>query len=108
MLAAEFEPAPANDRRRSPRAPVSFDASAGIGGLGRALCRVIDLSLHGCRLSTYSALNRGTSIWLNLPGVGPIIADVVWNDDFVAGCQFRRPLPRHVFDMLTERQAGLT
>ena len=34
MFAAEFEPAPANDRRRSTRAPVSFDASAGIGGLG--------------------------------------------------------------------------
>lgn len=105
MFAAEFEPARQADRRRSPRAPVSFDASAGIGGLGRALCRVMDLSQHGCRLSTYSALSRGTTIWLNLPGSGPVIADVMWSDDFVAGCQFRRPLSRESFDMLIARHA---
>ena len=92
MFAAEFEPAEDNGRRRSPRAPVSFDARIGQGGIGRALCKVIDISIHGARLSTYSALRRGTTIWLTLPDIGPVAADVMWADDFLAGCQFRTPL----------------
>ena len=57
-FAAEFEPAVALGRRRSMRAPVSLDARIGRGGLDRALCRVVDLSLHGARLQTYSALRQ--------------------------------------------------
>ena len=99
-FAAEFEPAETNGRRRSPRAPVSFDARLGQGGLGRTLCKVVDLSLHGCRVQTYSALRRGTTIWLNLPEIGPVAADVMWADDFTAGCQFQNPLPPEAFDAL--------
>jgi hypothetical protein len=102
MFAAEFEPAEKDGRRRSPRAPVSFDAKIGQGGLGRALCKVVDLSIHGARLSTYSALKRGTTIWLTLPSVGPVAADVMWADDFAAGCQFRTPLDPAAFEKLAE------
>ena len=59
MFAAEFEPAETEGRRRSPRAPVSFDAALGQGGLGRTLCTVLDISLHGVRIQTYSALRKG-------------------------------------------------
>ena len=92
MFAAEFEPAVITTRRRSPRAPVSLDARLGKGGLGRALCKVVDLSMHGARVQSYSSLKRGSTIWLTLPQVGPVAADVMWADDFVAGCQFREPL----------------
>lgn len=91
MFAAEFEPAQL-DRRRTPRAPVSLDAELGRGGLGRTLCRVVDLSAGGARIQTYSSVRRGTTIWLTLPGLGPRAADVIWADDFRAGCQFREPL----------------
>ena len=100
MFAAEFEPAEQNGRRRSPRAPVSFDARMGQGGIGRTLCKVVDLSLHGVRLHTYSALKRGTTIWLTLPMIGPVAADVMWADDYVAGCQFRTPLKPDAFERL--------
>src|SRR3546814_20339855 len=66
MLAAEIEPADAPGRRRSARAAVALDARIDRGGLGRALCRVVDLSVHGARLETYSALRRGATIWLTL------------------------------------------
>ena len=102
-FAAEFEPAERDGRRRSPRAPVSFDARLGQGGLGRTLCKVVDVSLHGCRLQTYSALRKGTTIWLNLPGIGPVAADVMWADDFAAGCQFQSPLAQDAFDALVAR-----
>ena len=102
MFAAEFEPA-VIDRRRVPRAPVSLDARVGKGGLDRALCRVVDLSIHGARLQTYSAMKKGSTIWLTLPGLAPVAADVVWSDDYVGGCQFREPLATHVFEGLAGR-----
>ena len=72
MLAVEIEPAvPVVGRRRSLREPVSLDARIGRGGLERALCRIVDLSLHGARLQTYSALKRGATFWLTLPALGP-------------------------------------
>jgi hypothetical protein len=101
MIVAEFEPFKQDSRRRSPRAPVSFDAALGQDGLARALCKVVNLSLHGARLQTYSALKRGTTIWLTLPEIGPVAADVMWADDFAAGCQFRKPLDQEAFDRLT-------
>ena len=102
MFAAEFEPALANGRRRSPRAPVSLDAKIGRGGLDRALCRVVDLSVHGARLHTYSSLRAGSMIWLTLPNVGQLVAKIVWADEFVTGCQFQEPLSEVVFQSIID------
>ena len=104
MFAADFEPAERTSRRGSPRAPVALDAS--IGKTRRALCRVIDISVNGARLQTYSALKRGTSIWLNLPEIGQVVADVMWADDFTAGCQFHTPLPIEAFEALVAKDTG--
>ena len=98
MFAADFEPAERKSRRSALRAPVSLDVR--IGKTGRTLCRVIDISIHGARLQTYSALKRGTSIWLNLPQVGQVVAEVMWADDYTAGCKFHTPLPASVFEAL--------
>ncbi|MBI0474834.1 PilZ domain-containing protein [Sphingomonas sp. MA1305] len=98
MFAAEYESAESNGRRRAPRAPVSLDAQ--IGKAARTLCKVVDISIHGARLHTYSALTKGTTIWLTLPEAGSIAADVMWADDFTAGCQFHHPLDMDVFDKL--------
>ena len=103
MFAAEFEPAIIDNRRRAPRAPVSLDARVGKGGLDRALCKVVDLSVHGARLQTYSPMRKGTTIWLTLPGLAPVAADVMWADDYVAGCQFQVPLPAEQFEALINR-----
>ncbi|MGI4732903.1 MAG: PilZ domain-containing protein [Janthinobacterium lividum] len=103
MFAAEFEPAQSNGRRRSPRAPVSLDARLGLGGMGRALCKVVDVSIHGARLQTYSALKKGSTIWLTLPEVGQIAADVMWADDFTAGCQFHAPIDPALLETLLSR-----
>jgi hypothetical protein len=103
MFAAEFEPAEALGRRRSMRAPVSLDARIGRGGLDRALCKVVDLSQHGARLQTYSALRAGSHIWLTLPGVGHCAARIVWANDFEAGLEFQIPLSDDDFDTAAGR-----
>lgn len=100
LFAAEFEPALANGRRRLPRAPVSLDARLGRGGFDRALCKVTDLSQHGARLHTYSALRKDSMIWLTLPLVGQVAATIKWAGDFEAGCQFNAPLEQHAFEEL--------
>src|SRR3546814_17122302 len=100
-------PADAPGRRRSARAAVALDARIDRGGLGRALCRVVDLSVHGARLETYSALRRGATIWLTLPPIGEIIAAVAWATDFVADCEFHTPLPQATFDSLVDLDATL-
>jgi hypothetical protein len=107
MFAAEFEPA-SNGRRRSARRPVSLDAQMGRGGLARALCRVVDISEHGARLQTFTALKRGAVIWLTLPGVGHHTAEVKWADDFTAGCEFQEPLTPEQFAVLVERDTIAT
>ena len=107
MFAAEFEPAEADGRRRSPRAPVSLDARVGRGGLDRALCKVVDLSIHGARLQTYSALQPGSMIWLTLPTLGPRAARVMRADDFEAGCEFLEPLTQTEFDGLVKLDGTL-
>ena len=101
LFNAEFEPAADFDRRRSPRAPVSLDAKIGRGGLDRTLCKVTDISLHGARLQTYSAIKQDSIIWLTLPGIGQVAATVRWSDDFHAGCEFRTPLDRDALTALT-------
>jgi len=98
MFAADFEPAERKSRRSAPRAPVSLDVR--IGKTGRTLCRVVDISIHGARLQTYSALKRGTSIWLNLPQIGQVVAEVMWADDYTAGCKFQTPLAIDIFEVL--------
>ena len=105
MIAAEFEPAESDGRRRVPRAPVSLDARIGRGGLDRALCKVTDVSLHGARLHTYSPLRKGAMIWLTLPRLGQIAATIMWADDFEAGCQFNDPLDDAAFATLVTGRA---
>ncbi|NIJ18545.1 hypothetical protein FHS95_000214 [Sphingomonas naasensis] len=100
-FAAEFAPADTPGQRRSVRAPVSLDARIGRDGLGRALCKVVDLSVRGARLQTYSELRVGAMIWLALPRIGPRAARIVWVHDFEAGLEFERPLTPQAFEALT-------
>jgi hypothetical protein len=100
MFAADFEPAETTGRRRSPRAPVSLDASVAAGGMGRTLCRVVDISVHGVRIQTYSAMRKGGTIWLYLPEIGPVAAKVMWAEDYAAGCQFLKPFDKEALERL--------
>ena len=107
MIAAEIEPAALDGRRRSPRAPVSIDANLGRGGLDRALCKVVDVSMHGVRLQTYSALRPRALIWLTLPLLGARAVRVMRADDFTAGCEFLEPLHQAEFNALIALDGSL-
>ncbi|MEG3122558.1 PilZ domain-containing protein [Sphingomonas sp. GB1N7] len=101
MFAAEFESAEVTGHRSATRTAVSLNARVGRGGFYRTLCKVTDLTIHGARLQTYSAMRKGDTIWLTLPLVGQVAATVMWADDFEAGCRFGHPLDMHAFEELT-------
>lgn len=93
----------ASERRRSPRSPVDMPGRISSANSWRSVCRVEDLSCHGVRLSTFSALTRGLLVWLHLPDVAARQGEVVWADDFRAACKFRVPLDQKMVAGLVER-----
>ena len=101
MFAAEFESAQVTGHRHTPRSSVSINARLGRDGFYRTLCKVTDLSRHGARLQTYSAMRKNDTIWLTLPLIGQVAATVMWADDYEAGCRFGHPLDSDDFDALT-------
>lgn len=107
MIAAEIEPADPDGVRRSPRASVAIDANLDRDGLGRTLCKIVDMSLHGVGLQTYSEVRRGSLLWLTLPMVGPRAIKVVRADDFSAGCEFLEPLHPAEFNAIVAIDASL-
>jgi hypothetical protein len=48
-------------------------------------------------------MKKGQTIWLNLPTIGPVAANIMWADDYLAGCQFHAPLNEDAFAALIER-----
>ncbi|WP_374138364.1 PilZ domain-containing protein [Sphingomonas sp.] len=81
-----------NENRRSPRIDVDIPATMTGNSNWRSICRIADLSCHGARLATFTALPRGTVLWLQLPDQPARKAEVIWSDDFSAACQFYQPL----------------
>jgi hypothetical protein len=61
------------------------------------------VSIFGARLQTYSAIRRGSDIWLTLPGIGHVSATIRWSDDFEAGCEFHEPLSNAALRILIDR-----
>jgi hypothetical protein len=80
------------EKRRSPRSPVDMPAHFTSGESWRSVCKVGDISCHGARLETYSALPQGAIIWIQLPAHPARRAEVVWSNDFTAACKFDDPL----------------
>ena len=99
-LSAEFEPAPWSGRRAA-RERVRMEAGVDSDGVGRAICRVVDLTRHGARLLAYTEITSGARLWLTLHGYPPRVATVRWSNGYEVGCEFERPL-----DLDTYRELG--
>jgi hypothetical protein len=89
-LVAYFEERePAGDRRRSVRRALRLGATAGDKG---ELATILDLSLTGALLETSVPMLVGAVFEVELPNVGVIEAEVVWNSGEYYGCQFALPI----------------
>ena len=80
------------ERRIDQRDAVDFSGRITTASEWRAMCRVIDLSRKGARLTTYTPLDPGSTIWVRLPGMEQRAASVVWAEGLTAGCSFHSAL----------------
>lgn len=93
------------DERRSLRLKVSVAASVRQPGSTAFDAKVLDLSMTGFRLETSFNLKPGTRVWLTLPGMQSLEAEVAWRKDFIYGCAFVQSLYPAVFDHIARRFA---
>ena len=100
------------ENRRSPRMAVDMPGRLTSTENWRTVCHVVDISRHGAKLSTFSTLQKGMIVWLNLPGQPARKGEIIWSDEYSAACKFMIPLDddavmslvgRYGFDVETDR-----
>ena len=105
-LTTDLRPAQDLTSRKSER--VKLELGAGLrqrGGTGVAI-QIMDLSTDGFRATTHLQLEKGSDVWLRLPGLEPYHAKVMWSKGAFIGCAFERPLHPAVLDMIVRKSPG--
>lgn len=97
---AQLSTAPDEDGRRAARAEVVLGAGLRQRGAHAVTVQVLDLSVSGFRAATHLELEKGTDLWLKLPGLESLHSRVVWMKGHLLGCEFVRPLHPAVLDMI--------
>lgn len=85
--------------RTAPRAALRTAAEYR-DGFRRGSLEVSDLSTTGAKISTLNPLTAGSRIWIKLPTLEAKEVEVIWAENFDAGCQFIEPLHPAVFQRL--------
>jgi hypothetical protein len=95
-------------RRESPREALAIvcQARQANGTWLRASLR--DVSIHGFQITWFPKCRTDLPVWIRLPNLAPLAAEVRWKSGNAIGCQFAQPLHPAVFDHLireAKRQA---
>ncbi len=97
------------------RSAFAFKAAVRERGRSAQSVRIVDFSAQGCRLDGAMLLATGQQIWIRLPGLEALSAQVMWCDYDVAGIAFDKPLhpavarrfvPAQVEEVSTANGAG--
>jgi hypothetical protein len=100
------KPAIKQASRKSER--VALEIGAGLrqrGGTGVSI-QILDLSVDGFRACTHLQMDKGSDVWLRLPGLEPYHAKVMWTKGNFIGCAFERPLHPAVLEMIVRKTGG--
>lgn len=81
------------ERRRTPRDDVDFITSVLIGGGEIISVRLVDISPMGFHARSHRQFERGETVTLNLPLVGPVSAQVAWALTGCFGCWVEHKIP---------------
>lgn len=66
--------------------------------------RLLDLSTTGCQLATPLECQVGAWVWLSLPGMPPLRAEVAWRRHGHLGCRFEEELMPHMVNSVTLKE----
>jgi hypothetical protein len=90
------------DNRGTLRRPVKLKARVRDRRTSRFDVNVVDLSLTGFRGDTVFLLTPGARIWIMLPGLASLEAEIAWCRNNQFGARFRQPLYPAVFEHIAE------
>jgi len=96
------------ERRRAPRSALRLSATIREPGRSRVGVRVIDISLHGCRIEATSSPSADSWVLLSIAGLETQYCRVVWQCHEFAGLEFAAPLSELVLDRLLQDQKELS
>ncbi len=92
--------------RSAPRSKVSIPASLRPSGSKGFQTVLHDLSLSGFSAMSINRLHPGTLVWLTIPGLESMQAEVVWWENSMVGCAFNQLLSPIIHDNVLARWRG--
>lgn len=81
-----------HDRRRQPRRALRLQTSGLMPDEAEANVTVHNISAAGLLLETEVALGKGDVLAIDLPDIGPVGAEIVWQSGNLFGCAFEQAL----------------
>lgn len=92
--------------RRTERVALSADIDFRRIGDHRHRVHILDFSPHGCRIESPVVVRPDDIIWISLPGIEMMQAQICWVDLWIAGVEFDTPMHEAVFDIVREKMRG--
>lgn len=106
MFGFEVSAAGRGDNRRQPRLPVVMRARMRNRTAAKFDIRVLDMSVSGFRAEAHYGLDVGDHVWITLPGLQGLEANIAWRRKDVIGGRFSQPLHPAVLDHLIRHRGG--
>lgn len=93
----------AQEDRSAPRIKLHIPASMRPSASPGFKVIVKDLSLSGVACEALTGMKAGTRVWLTLPGLSALQAEIMWNDGTMVGCGFTNLLNPAVLENILAR-----
>ena len=109
-MSAELNPADWAERannRETPRKPVHITAELRLAIGQKFKVSVLDLSQTGFRVETGNHMELGTRVYLAIPELNSLPANITWSDGTAYGCAFLNPLHTSVFEHIAREYPAL-
>ena len=94
------------DPRRADRVPLNCEIEFRRHGDARYPVDLLDFSPEGCCISPPVRVEPRESVWLRIPGMEPIHAQVAWTEQWKVGLEFDKPFHPAVFESVVKRLGG--
>ncbi len=88
--------------RCAPRIRLRIPASLRPSGFKGFSVIVKDLSLSGFSAEALTGMKAGTRVFITMPGLSGLEAEIAWNDGTMIGCAFENLLNEAVLDSILE------
>jgi hypothetical protein len=91
-----------DDHRRQERVHVAMAARVRDRHGNKYAVHLLDLSVTGFRAEAHYSLDVGQIVWLAIPGMQGLEANIAWRRGLEIGCSFRQPLYPAVLDHIVK------